>query len=108
MPSMDTDLQRIMELAPQYSRLPNPAMRARDEACKNLRRDLKEALAAAPATAASSELDVSIGGRERLRPAPLGPCLLQEVLTERDRRYLPRIPVCCQRFTRLSFTAARI
>ena len=64
MPSIDTILQEIMDLASAYSRLPTPAMHARDEACKSLQNELRRELGEAPVSVASSGLDVSVGGRQ--------------------------------------------
>lgn len=53
MPSIGADLKRIMELAPLSSRLSSPAMRARDEACGSLQRELREALTVGSASHSS-------------------------------------------------------
>src|SRR5260370_33025564 len=62
--SIDMIVKPILDLGHGYSRLPTPAMRARDEACKSLRGELKRALVEAPASVASSDLEVAIGGRQ--------------------------------------------
>ena len=64
MSSIGTDLKLIMELAPLYSRLSTPAMRARDEACRSLQRELRDALTLVPTIAVGSELDVAVGGHQ--------------------------------------------
>jgi hypothetical protein len=61
--SIGAELQKVLELAPEYSRVPSPAMRARDEACRRLQGELRVVLAAMPATA-RLVLDVAVGGRQ--------------------------------------------
>jgi hypothetical protein len=57
-------LQEVLDLAPEYSRVASPAMRARDEACRRLQGTLREVLAAMPVAAGGSGLDVAAGGRQ--------------------------------------------
>jgi hypothetical protein len=63
MASIGADLQEVLNLAPAYSRVSSPAMRARDQACRRLQGELREALTAGPG-AADSGLDVAVGGRQ--------------------------------------------
>jgi len=58
------DLQKVLDLAPDYTRVPSPSMRARDEACRRLQGELREMLATMPAAAAGPVLDVAVGGRQ--------------------------------------------
>jgi hypothetical protein len=46
---MHADLQQVLDLAPGYSRVSNPVMRSRDQACKRLADELRTALLNLPA-----------------------------------------------------------
>jgi len=63
MMSIGVELQKVLDLAPEYTRVPSPSMRARDEACRRLQDELRKVLAAIPA-AANHKLDVGVGGRQ--------------------------------------------
>ncbi|HLI77292.1 MAG TPA: DUF3578 domain-containing protein [Acidobacteriaceae bacterium] len=63
MTSIGADLQRVMDIAPEYSRVGSPSMWARDEACMSLREELKVVLATMLAKG-SPTLDVAVGGRQ--------------------------------------------
>ncbi|MGH3403133.1 MAG: MrcB family domain-containing protein [Streptosporangiaceae bacterium] len=64
MVSIGEDFQQVLDLASVYSRVSSPAMRARDEACRRLQGELREALTALAADAGGSGLDVAVGGRQ--------------------------------------------
>jgi hypothetical protein len=59
MASIGADLQEVLDLAPEYSRVASPAMRARDEACARLQGELRAALTAMPAAAGGPGLRVA-------------------------------------------------
>jgi hypothetical protein len=61
--AIGAELQEVLDLAPEYSRVPSASMRARDEVCRRLQAELRKTLATMPA-AVSSRLDVAIGGRQ--------------------------------------------
>jgi hypothetical protein len=58
------ELQGVLDLAPQYTRAASPAMRARDEACTRLKRELEQALAVVPSVGSHPGLKVAVGGRQ--------------------------------------------
>jgi hypothetical protein len=64
MASIGAELQAVLDLAPGYARDANPAMRARDDACKRLQDTLREVLAAMPGAVGRLRLDVAVGGRQ--------------------------------------------
>jgi MoxR-like ATPase len=66
MPSIALDLQRILDLAPQYSWEPTPAMLERAEAAADLADRLRSALEelASPARWGEIDLQVKAGGRQ--------------------------------------------
>lgn len=72
MVSIGVELQKVLDLAPEYTRVPSPSMRARDEACRRLQDELRKVLTTIPA-AANHKLDVG-GGRAagELQSARLG------------------------------------
>jgi hypothetical protein len=58
------ELQRLLDLAPEYTRAASSSMRARDEACGRLQAELREVLANISVNEARPVLDVSVGGRQ--------------------------------------------
>lgn len=63
MASIGVELQEVLDLAPEYSRVVSASMRARDAACRRLQGELRKVLATMPA-AACPALDVAVGGRQ--------------------------------------------
>src|SRR5258708_6409844 len=63
MASIGAELQTVLDLAPDYTRVASPTMRARDEACRRLRDELRKMLATLPRPV-SSGLDVAMGGQQ--------------------------------------------
>jgi hypothetical protein len=63
MASIRAELQRVLDLAPEYTRATSPSMHARDEACRRLRGELRKVLASVPSAVASG-LDVAVGGQQ--------------------------------------------
>jgi hypothetical protein len=64
MASIGAELQKVLDLAPEYTRAASPSMRARDEACRRLQNELRRVLAAMPAGVGRLGLDVGVGGRQ--------------------------------------------
>src|SRR5262245_45444811 len=64
MASIGVELQKVLDLAPEYTRAASPSMRARDEACRRLQDEFRKLLAAMPADVARPGLDVGVGGRQ--------------------------------------------
>jgi hypothetical protein len=62
--SIGAELQKVLDLAPEYTRARSPSMQARDEACGRLQTGLKKALATMPGAVGSPVLDVAVGGRQ--------------------------------------------
>jgi hypothetical protein len=58
------ELQEVLDLAPEYTRITSPAMRARDEACTRLKSELEQALAIVSAVGPRPALKVAVGGRQ--------------------------------------------
>jgi hypothetical protein len=63
MASIGAELQTVLGLAPEYTRVASPTMRAPDEACRRLRDELRKMLATLPRPV-SSGLDVAMGGQQ--------------------------------------------
>jgi hypothetical protein len=64
MASIGAELQNVLDLAPEYTRVSSPSMRARDDACRRLQDELRKVLASMPAGVARLKLDVGVGGRQ--------------------------------------------
>jgi hypothetical protein len=58
------ELQNVLDLAPEFTRVPSPSMRARDEACRRLQDELRKVLVAMPAGVTRLRPDVGVGGRQ--------------------------------------------
>lgn len=57
------ELQKVLDLASHYTRVGSSSMQERDEACKRLRGEIREIIAAMPA-ASRLGLDAAVGGRQ--------------------------------------------
>lgn len=64
MASIDAELQNVLDLAPEYTRVRSPSMRARDEACRHLQGGLRKVLVTMPEAQARPVLNVAVGGRQ--------------------------------------------
>ena len=66
MPSLAVDLQRILDLAPHYSRAATAAMRARDQASYEIRQKIETVLPTLVSGSAMAKLNlrVATGGRQ--------------------------------------------
>ena len=60
MASIGVELQKVLDLAPEYTRVPSPSLRERDEACRRLQDELRKVLAAMPAASPKMLLDACL------------------------------------------------